>query len=67
MEKMFCIGLVFGALGGALVVANSCKMRTLVKKGQAEFIEKVNEVVDERLESMQCGCQDGQAEQRSKR
>ncbi len=49
MEKMFCLGLVFGAVGGALLVANSYKMRSLVKKSQAEFIDKVNEMVDERL------------------
>lgn len=49
MEKMFCLGLVFGALGGALLVANSYKMRSLVKKSQAEFVDKVNDLVDERL------------------
>ena len=32
MEKMFCLGLVFGAVGGALLVANSYKMRSLGKK-----------------------------------
>ena len=39
MEKMFCLGLVFGAVGGALVVANSYKARSLVKKSQSEFME----------------------------
>jgi len=61
MEKMFCLGLVFGALGGALLVANNCKMRMLVKKSQTEFMDKVNEAVDERLNAMQCcGQQDAQ-------
>ena len=50
MEKMFCLGLVMGALGGALIVANSCKMRSLVKKSQEDFLDKVNEAVDDRLE-----------------
>ena len=50
MEKMFCLGLALGALGGALVVANSCKMRSLVKKSQEDFLDKVNEAVDDRLE-----------------
>lgn len=44
MEKMFCLGLALGALGGALAVANSCKMRSLVKRSQEEFIDKVNEI-----------------------
>ena len=35
MEK-FTIGLLLGAVGGALLAANSCKMRTLVRKGQEE-------------------------------
>jgi len=55
MEKMFCIGLLLGMAGGALIVANSYKMRSLVKKSQAEFIGKVNDAVDERL-----GCSNGQ-------
>ena len=50
MEKMFCLGLAMGALGGALIVANSCKMRSLVKKSQEDFLDKVNEAVDDRLE-----------------
>ena len=53
MEKMFCLGLVFGAVGGALVVANSYKARSLVKKSQIEFMEKVNEMMDEKLQNAQ--------------
>lgn len=53
MEKMFCLGLVFGAVGGALVVANSYKARSLVKKSQSEFMEKVNEMMDEKLQNAQ--------------
>ena len=49
MEKMFCLGLMLGAVGGALLVANSYKMRSLVKKSQSEFVDKVNEIMDERL------------------
>lgn len=51
MEKMFCLGLMFGAVGGALLVANSYKARSLVKKSQAEVMEKVNEMMDEKLQS----------------
>lgn len=49
MEKMFCLGLVLGAVGGALIVANSYKARSLVKKSQADLLQKVDEMMDERL------------------
>ncbi len=52
MEKMFCLGLVFGMVGGALIVANSYKARALVKKSQAELLEKVDSMMDERLKEM---------------
>lgn len=50
MEKMFCLGLALGALGGALAVSNSCKMRSLVKKSQEDFLDKLDDAVDKRLE-----------------
>ena len=53
MEKMFCLGLLLGGMGGALVVANSYKARSLVKKSQAELMEKVDEMMDERLRQME--------------
>ena len=53
MEKMFCLGLLFGAVGAALIVANSYKARSLVKKSQAELMEKVDEMMDERLKQME--------------
>ena len=59
MEKMFCLGVMLGALGGALLIANSYKMRSLVKKSQAEFVEKVNQVMDEKL-----NCTNGQCDQK---
>ena len=49
MEKMFCLGIVLGMVGGALIVANSYKARALVKKSQAEILEKMDEMMDERL------------------
>ena len=52
MEKL-AIGMLIGAVGGALAVANSQKMRSLVKKGQEEVLSKVNEMMDEKLDSMQ--------------
>ncbi len=52
MEKL-AIGMLIGAVGGALAVANSHKMRTLVQKGQEEVLTKVNAMMDEKLECMQ--------------
>ena len=52
MEK-FAIGLIIGGLGGALLVANNYKMRTLVKKGQYEVMTKVDEFMDEKIQSME--------------
>ena len=52
MEK-FAIGLMLGAVAGALVVTNSCKVRSLVKKSQEEVIEKVNTMIDDRLDSFE--------------
>lgn len=49
MEKIFCLGLTLGLVGGALIVANSYKARSLVKKSQAELLQKVDEMMDERL------------------
>ena len=51
MEKMFCIGLALGMVGGALIVANSYKARSLVKKSQSEVMDKVNEMMDEKLKA----------------
>lgn len=51
MEK-FTIGLVIGGMIGALCVANNYKMRTLVKKGQQEVQEKLDEMMDKTLNSM---------------
>ena len=49
MEKLFCLGLALGMVGGALIVANSYKARSLVKKSQAEIMQKVEEMMDEKL------------------
>lgn len=68
MEKMFCLGLVFGAVGGALLVANSYKMRSFVKKSQADVIEKVNEMIDQKMNASQdsANAQNGDSEKKKK-
>ena len=63
MEKMFCLGVMLGMVGGALLVANSYKARTLVKKSQSEVMEKVNEMMDEKLQ-MQGGEQTTEKKQK---
>ena len=57
MEK-FAIGLILGGLGGALLVANNYKMRTLVKKGQDEVMAKVNEFMDEKIQTLEEGAEE---------
>ena len=52
MEK-FVTGLLLGMVGGALIVANSKKTRALVKKSQTELLEKVDAMMDERLNAQQ--------------
>ena len=52
MEK-FIIGVALGGLAGALVTANNYKMRTLVKKSQAEIQEKLDSLMDEKLKEME--------------
>ena len=54
MEK-FTIGLLLGAVGGALLAANSCKMRTLVRKGQEEVKQRLDEMMDEKLKDIENG------------
>lgn len=48
MEK-FILGAVLGMAGGALLVANNCKLRSLVKKNQEELIQKAEEYIDKKL------------------
>ncbi|MBO5412383.1 MAG: hypothetical protein J6A38_04825 [Clostridia bacterium] len=49
MEK-FAIGMVLGCIGGALLVTNNYKMRTLVRKGQEEAQAKLDQIIDEKIQ-----------------
>ncbi len=51
MEK-FVIGMLIGAVGGAVAVTNSYRMRSIIKKGQDEVLTKVNDAMDEKIEEM---------------
>ena len=52
MEK-FALGMMLGAVAGALVVTNSYKMRTLVKKSQDEMKMKFDDMVEEKIQMME--------------
>ncbi len=67
MEKLFCLGVALGMVGGALIVANSYKARSLVKKSQSEIMQKVDEMMDEKLKCM-CDREDAEkTEKKSKK
>ena len=57
MEK-FMLGVALGMAGGALVVANNCKLRNLVKKNQDDLLAKAEQYIDSKLEA--CGCTGGE-------
>ena len=52
MEK-FALGIVLGGVGGALLVANNYKMRTLVRKTQEELQAKLDAMLDEKIRGME--------------
>lgn len=51
MEKLV-LGMLIGAVGGAVAVTNSYRMRSIIKKGQDEVLTKVNDAMDEKLAAM---------------
>lgn len=63
MEK-FIIGLAIGMAGGALVVANNCKLLNLVKKNQEDIMKKAEQYIDSKLEALEQsgGQSEGQSE-----
>lgn len=52
MDK-FIFGLAIGLAGGALVVANNCKVRALVKKNQEEVMNKAENYIDTKLDELE--------------
>ncbi|MCD7729318.1 MAG: hypothetical protein LUI60_05330 [Clostridia bacterium] len=55
MEK-FVLGLAIGMAGGAIMVANNCKLRALIKKNQEEIMKKAEDYIDEKFEQAGCSC-----------
>lgn len=52
MEK-FIFGLAIGMVGGALLVANNYKLRSLVKKNQDDVMKKAEQYIDSKLEDLE--------------
>ena len=52
MEK-FILGVALGMAGGALIVANNCKLRNLVKKNQDDLMKKAEKLIDTKLEKLE--------------
>ena len=52
VEK-FMIGLVVGMAGGALLVANNCKLLNLVKKNQEDLMNKAECYIDKKLDELE--------------
>ena len=44
MDDKFLCGVILGMLGGAVLATNSAKARQMVKDGQAQVKEKLNDV-----------------------
>lgn len=52
MEK-FIFGLAVGMAGGALIVANNCKLLNLVKKNQEDLMQKAEQYIDSKLQALE--------------
>ncbi len=65
--KEFILGLAAGMAGGAILVANSCKLRQMIRKNQEEFLQKAESYIDEKLEQASPQPAQAQAEGGSKK
>jgi hypothetical protein len=52
VEK-FIFGLAVGMAGGALLVANNCKLLNLVKKNQEDIMQKAENYIDKKLDELE--------------
>ena len=60
MEK--CIfGLAVGMAGGALIVANNCKLLNLVKKNQEDLMQKAEQYIDSKLQALESKGEESQS------
>ena len=44
MDDKFLCGMLLGVIGGAVIATNSAKARQMVKDGQQQIKEKVDEI-----------------------
>lgn len=47
------MGAIVGMAGGALIVANNCKLRNLVKKNQEDLMKKAEQYIDGKLDQLE--------------
>ena len=47
------MGAIVGMAGGALIVANICKLRNLVKKNQEDLMKKAEQYIDGKLDQLE--------------
>lgn len=47
MDDKFLCGMLLGVIGGAVIATNSAKARQMVKEGQQQVKEKVDEISKE--------------------
>ena len=48
MDDKFLCGVILGMLGGALIATNSAKARQMVRDGQEQVKDKMNEISKQR-------------------
>lgn len=51
--------------GGALIVANNCKLLNLVKKNQEDIMQKAEQYIDKKLEELDKGGEETDTESES--
>lgn len=53
MDEKFLCGVVLGMLGGAVLVTNSVKARQMVKDGQTQVLQKVEDMTKSKKKNTQ--------------
>ncbi len=48
MNEKFLCGVILGMLGGAIIVNNSIKAKSLVEKGQEQVVEKISKTLNKK-------------------
>lgn len=51
MDKDFYFGIALGMIGGALITANSIKVRKTVKEGQEQMVNALNSMGEKQKKS----------------